>query len=160
MKEGTSEGIVVVAETMAPVNVRVRETAQLAGQLALDRAARIARMAGVSQPDPATLEANAKRAAAEADVVAAARRSQAEIRRHVDAYLKEHLEPIVADVTRSVVAAINESVVKGIAGLEESQQIALDRMAANVRRGASAFHRAAWEKPKATRAAKKGKRRA
>jgi hypothetical protein len=77
----------------------------------------------------------------EADVVAAARRSQAEIRRHVDSYLKEHLENIVAEVANLVVARTTERVEVGIAALEEQVTIRLDRVAAETRRQVEAFCR-------------------
>lgn len=77
----------------------------------------------------------------EADVVAAARRSQAEIRRHVDAYLKEHLEIIVAEVAQLVVARTTERVEAGIAAVQENVQIQLDRIAADVRRQVEGYMR-------------------
>jgi len=137
---------------LAPGTIAVRPLSQAEGFR------RIALRAQVAQPSPETIEANAKRAAAEADVVAAARRSQAEIRRHVDAYLKEHLEPIVADVVKAVAERTTETTMRGLAGLAESQQIALDKMAADVRRGLEAFARGAYGKPKAKRAWKGARR--
>jgi hypothetical protein len=96
----------------------------------------------------------------EADVVEAARRSQAEIRRHVDAYLKEHFETVVADVSEVVVAQITERVMRGIAGVQEAAQVHLDRQAAEMRAQMRAFMRAAWPKqPKMRKpSARRGKR--
>jgi hypothetical protein len=99
----------------------------------------------------ATEEHSAKlaRAAAEADVVDAARRSQAEIRRHVDSYLKEHFEGLVAAVTSTVIAQVTARVMSGITAQQESQQIALDRIAADVRAQLRAYTRGvAQAKPK------------
>jgi hypothetical protein len=81
------------------------------------------------------------REVAEADVVAAARRSQAEIRRHVDSYLKEHFEGLVATVTSAVLAQVTSRVMEGISAQQEAQGIALDRIAADVRSQLRAFAR-------------------
>lgn len=79
------------------------------------------------------------RAKAEADVVDAARRSQAEIRRHVQTYLKEELEPIVAGIVADIAKQMTATLIKGLAGIEESQAIRLDDIAAGVRRNLLAF---------------------
>lgn len=79
------------------------------------------------------------RAKAEADVVDAARRSQAEIRRHVQSYLKEELEPIVAGIVADIAKQMTATLIKGLAGIEESQAIRLDDIAAGVRRNLLAF---------------------
>ena len=81
----------------------------------------------------------------EADVVAAARRSQAEIRRHIDAYLKEHFETIAADIAAVVVQQVHERLIAGAAAQAEAQAITLDRIAADMRREMRAFARAAWQ---------------
>lgn len=96
------------------------------------------------------------RAKAEADVVDAARRSQAEIRRHVDSYLKEHFEGLVSAVTGAVLTQVTERVMSGIAAGQESQQIALDRIAADVRAQLRAYARGMAPK-KAKKGAKHGK---
>ena len=88
----------------------------------------------------------------EADVVEAARRSQAEIRRHVDSYLKEHFETIAAEVASVVVDQVHERLVRGVAAMEETQSIALDRIAADVRAQLRAFTRSAWGNSPAQRA--------
>lgn len=95
------------------------------------------------------------RAKAEADVVDAARRSQAEIRRHVDSYLKEHFEGVVATVTSAVLTQVTSRVMEGIAAQQEIQQIALDRIAADVRAQLRAYTRGVAQKPK--KGAKRGK---
>lgn len=96
----------------------------------------------------------------EADVVEAARRSQAEIRRHVDAYLKEHLEVIAGDIASVILKRATEAVVKGIAGMQEQQMISLDRIASDVRSQMRAFFRGYVEKTpsKARRASGKTSR--
>ena len=83
------------------------------------------------------------RAKAEADVVAAARRSQIEIRRHVDAYLKEHFEGIVGDVAKQVTQRVLEEFARATAEMHESQAIALDRLSADVRARVSKFAKSA-----------------
>jgi hypothetical protein len=122
------------------------------------------RIALARMGEPAT-ETDAERTArskAEADVVDAARRSQAEIRRHVDSYLKEHFENIAADVAALVIERVHERVLAGVASLQETQQIALDRIAADVRSQLRAFARGAWGKQstparRATKGAGRGK---
>lgn len=105
-------------------------------------------------------EARRIREVREADVVEAARRSQAEIRRHVDSYLKEHFETLVADVANAVTTRVHEHVTRGIAAMQETQQIQIDRIAADMRAQLRAFTRAAYGKPKAAKvtAKKRGKR--
>jgi hypothetical protein len=88
------------------------------------------------------------RAAAEADVVAAARRSQLEIRRHVDAYLKEHFETLAAQVTSAVLAEVTSRVTSGIAAAAETQGLALDRLAADIRSQLRAYARGVAHGPK------------
>lgn len=88
------------------------------------------------------------RAKSEADVVDAARRSQAEIRRHVDSYLKEHFEGLVATVTNAVLTQVTSRVMDGIAAQAESQQLALDRIAADVRAQLRAYTRGVAQNPK------------
>jgi hypothetical protein len=96
----------------------------------------------------------------EADVVDAARRSQAEIRRHVDTYLKEHFETIAADIASVVVDQVHERLVRGVASMQEAQAIAMARIAADMRAQLRAFAREAWgSKPaKPARRASKGAR--
>ena len=77
----------------------------------------------------------------EADVVEAARRSQAEIRRHVDSYLKEYMEVIAGDIAAVILKRATEAVVKGIAGMQEQQVISLDRVASDVRSQMRRFFR-------------------
>jgi hypothetical protein len=96
------------------------------------------------------------RAAAEADVVDAARRSQAEIRRHVDSYLKEHFEGLVAAVTSTVIAQVTARIMGGITAQQESQQLALDRIAADVRAQLRAYTRGVAAKPKPKKGGKRG----
>ena len=95
------------------------------------------------------------RAKAEADVVDAARRSQAEIRRHVDSYLKEHFEGLVSAVTGSVLTQVTERVMAGIAAGQETQQIALDRIAADVRAQLRAYARGVTSPKKGAKRGKK-----
>lgn len=107
-------------------------------------------------------EEKRQREAREADVVDAARRSQAEIRRHVDSYLKEHFENISADVASVVVDVVHERILKGVAAMQEQQVIALDRIASDVRAQFRAFAKEAWgpAPAKQARRAPKGTRRA
>lgn len=90
----------------------------------------------------------------EADVVEAARRSQGEIRRHVDAYLKEHLEVIAGDIATVILKRATEAVVKGIAGMQEQQMISLDRIASDVRSQMRRFFGDGFAPPKPARKAK------
>lgn len=102
-------------------------------------------------------EARREREVREADVTEAARRSQAEIRRHVDAYLKEHFEGIAADIANLCIERMSQRIAQGFEGVSEAQQIALDRMAANIRTMFRAFARKAWSDPsKEARRARKG----
>jgi len=117
-------------------------------------------MARMGQPSNESDAERTARARAEADVVDAARRSQAEIRRHVDSYLKEHFENIAADVAALVIERTHERILAGVAALQETQQIQLDRIAADVRAQLRAFARQAWGKPTPARRARKGARRA
>lgn len=73
-------------------------------------------------------EVRRKREVREADVVEAARRSQAEIRRHVDSYLKENLEKIVKEAFAVVLAQTTERVEAGIAAMVEAGHVYRDRM--------------------------------
>ena len=101
------------------------------------------------------------REAREADVVEAARRSQAEIRRHVDSYLKEHFETIAADIATVVVNQVHDRILRGVAEMQETQAIAIDRLAADVRAQMRAFARGAWGSKPASpaRRASKGARK-
>ncbi len=110
-----------------------------AGLARLDQRRRLANMAqnGTTEGQ----EEKRAREVREADVVEAARRSQAEIRRHVDAYLKEHLEVLVGEVAALVVARTTERVEAGIAAVQENVQIQLDRIRADVRSQVNAFLR-------------------
>jgi uncharacterized NAD(P)/FAD-binding protein YdhS len=86
--------------------------------------------------------AHQARLAAETDVVDAARRSQAEIRRHVDSYLKEHFEEHAGLFADAVLAKATEMLGKAVAAMQESQAFALDRIAADVRAQVRAIERA------------------
>lgn len=102
-------------------------------------------------------EERRQREVREADVVEAARRSQAEIRRHVDSYLKEHFEGIASDIANLCLERMTQRIAQGFEGVSEAQQIALDRMAADIRRMFRAFSRAAWSDPsKAEQRSRKG----
>jgi len=114
----------------------------------LQQRATLARF-GVSVPAEGLEEKHA-REVREADVVEAARRSQAEIRRHVDSYLKEHFETIAADIATVVVRQVHERLLKGEAAIQEQQMIHLDRIAGDVRRDLRAFMRGAWSEAKTT----------
>ncbi len=153
----------------APSNVVIRPLSQEEGMRRIEerRQAFMARLRGQSGPseDAAALRERQERARAEADVVEAARRSQAEIRRHVDAYLKEALEPLISDLAQVVIERVTERVAKGFAGASEAQAIALDRMSSDLRTMFRAFARSAAKgttaktSSPAPRAARKGARR-
>ena len=106
---------------------------------------------GIAPQQPSAGEDH-ERLRKEADVVDAARRSQAEIRRHVDSYLKEHFETIGADIANVVIAQVNERILKGVAGLEEAQAIRLDQLAADIRKQLRVFAREAWSPAKKAKA--------
>jgi hypothetical protein len=128
------------------------------------REAFMARIKGQAGPsyDAAAQKEREDRAAREADVVDAARRSQAEIRRHVDAYLKEHFETIAADIANVLLKQVNERITRGLLAAAETQAITLDRIAGDMRAQLRAFLRTAWsakgqasKNPSAPRAARK-----
>lgn len=139
-------------EAPAPYRRRDLSAEEATRRIAECREAFMARMRGQAGPslDAAAQREREERAAREADVVEAARRSQAEIRRHVDAYLKEHFETIAADIADVLIARVNERITKGLAAAAEAQAIGLDRIAGDMRRQVRAFFRAAWsaESPK------------
>jgi hypothetical protein len=120
--EGLPEGAIVPAGDIAPheMALKLREL----------RAQRV--MGALARPVEEE-EAKRQRAKDEADVVAAARRSQAEIRRHVDAYLKEHFEGLAGDVAEVTIKSVSDKLLGAIHGLEERNQIQLDRMGAHLR---------------------------
>lgn len=133
--------------TVAPTPVEVEDLRTIVvrplpmaeGMRRLDQRRKLADM--VTHGTTEGEEDKRRREVREADVVEAARRSQAEIRRHVDAYLKEHLEVIVGQIAELVVARTTERVEAGIAGVQESVQIQLDRIAFDVRRQVEGFMR-------------------
>ncbi len=155
-----SSGAEIVHVDDAPPAFAVRTLSEQEG---FRRLANARMRNGVAPADPETSEARAERERREADVVDAARRSQAEIRRHVDSYLKEHFENIAADVASVVVDQIHARLSRGLAAQQEAQAFALDRIAADVRAQLRAFTRSAWGKPttaKQAQRAPKGRPRA
>ncbi|HZU84178.1 MAG TPA: hypothetical protein VE987_14715 [Polyangiaceae bacterium] len=146
-------------------NVLARPLDEREGFRRLERMRQFMRRPGVAAPPASTAGEAEKREREmrEAEVTEAARRSQAEIRRHVDAYLKEHFEGIVTDVANVVVEHVHDRLMKGIAGLQENQAIRLDQIAADMRAQLRAFIRDAWAgKPvaKPAQRAPKGRARA
>ncbi len=140
-------------------NITIRPLSVEEGLRRIRQRAELAKLAQVPTESPEDKHA---REAREADVVEAARRSQAEIRRHIDSYLKEYFETIAADVASVVVKQVHERILKGVAAMQEVQQIELDRMAASVRAQLRAFMRRAWQDqpiPRARRAPPKGARK-
>jgi hypothetical protein len=139
-----------------PGHITVRPLSSAEGFRRL--AARQRALAG--EPTPESDAERALRAQREADVVEAARRSQAEIRRHVDSYLKEHFETLVADVTNLVIERVMERFMRGLSGMQETQAVQLDRMASDVRAQLRAFARKAWGPAPAKKAQRATKSRA
>lgn len=108
-----------------------------------------------AQPNvPDAEEQRRKREVREADVVDAARRSQAEIRRHVDGYLKEYFETAAREFMDVLIERTSEQLLKGVVGMQEQQAIQLDRIGADMRAQMRAFAREAFP------VQKKAKRRA
>lgn len=156
------EGKIAVRPIVQPAFLPAYGRAMVTGEQAQNRLENILAKRSFHAPTEG-LEEKRQRELREADVVEAARRSQAEIRRHVDSYLKEHYETIAADIAEVVIKRTHETILKGIAGMQEQQLIQLDRIASDVRAQLRAFVREGWveanKTPKPTRKAKiRGKR--